>query len=113
MLEAVYEPVFRDSAYGFRPGRSAHDALRRLDQGLMRGEGNWVTEADIASFFDQLDRSQLVEMIQRRIPDGSLKRLIGKCLQVGVLDGEEWTTPERGTPQGSVLTLQTILQNDR
>ena len=104
VLEAVYEPDFRDSSYGFRPGRSAHDALRRLNQVLFQGEGNWVIEADIASFFDPLDRSQLVEMIQRRIPDGSLQRLIGKCLHVGILDGEELTTPDRGTTQGSVLS---------
>jgi group II intron reverse transcriptase/maturase len=63
-----------------------------------------VIEADIASFFDQLDRSQLAQMIQRRIPDGSLRRLVGKCLHVGILDGEELTTPDQGTTQGSVLS---------
>ena len=104
VLEAVYEPDFRDCSYGFRPGRSAHEALRTLNQVLFQGEGNWVLEADIASFFDQLDRSQLIEMIQRRIPDGSIKRLIGKCLHVGILEGEERTTLDQGTPQGSVLS---------
>ena len=104
VLEAVYEPDFRDCSYGFRPGRSAHEALRTLNQVLFQGEGNWVLEADIASFFDQLDRSQLIEMIQRRIPDGSIKRLIVKCLHVGILEGEERTTLDQGTPQGSVLS---------
>ena len=104
VLEAVYEPDFRDCSYGFRPGRSAHEALRTLNQVLFQGEGNWVLEADIASFFDQLDRSQLIEMIQRRIPDGSIKRPIGKCLHVGILEGEERTTLDQGTPQGSVLS---------
>jgi group II intron reverse transcriptase/maturase len=65
---------------------------------------SWILEADIASFFDSLDRTKLKEMLQIRIADGSLLRLIGKCLHVGVLDGEEYSEPERGTTQGSVLS---------
>lgn len=104
VLEAVYEPDFRECSYGFRPGRSAHDALRTLNQALFQGEVNWVLEADIASFFDSVDRSQLSEMLRQRIPDGSLQRLVGKCLHVGILEGETYTVPERGTTQGSVLS---------
>ncbi|MBI2502398.1 MAG: group II intron reverse transcriptase/maturase, partial [Candidatus Latescibacteria bacterium] len=104
VLEAVYEQDFRECSYGFRPGRGAHTALRTLNQALFQGEANWVLEADIASFFDSLDRSQLMEMLQKRIPDGSLQRLVGKCLQVGILEGEERSLPDRGTPQGSVLS---------
>ena len=104
VLEAVYEPVFVDGSYGFRPGRSAHDAVRALDRAAHRGEVGFVLEADIESFFDSMDRDMLMEMLQQRVPDGSLLRLVGKCLHVGVLDGEEYTEPERGTAQGSVLS---------
>jgi len=65
---------------------------------------NWVLEADIVTFFDSLDRKRLEEMLQERVADGSLLRLVGKCLQVGVLDGEAFTTPDTGTAQGSVLS---------
>jgi len=104
VLEAVYEQDFRDCSYGFRPGRSAHKALRALHQVALRGELNWILEADIASFFDSIDRPMLLEMLRKRIPDGSMRRLVGKCLQVGVLDGVEVSTPEKGTTQGSVLS---------
>jgi group II intron reverse transcriptase/maturase len=103
VLEAVYEPIFREVSYGFRPGRSAHDALRALDRMLLSGV-KWIVEADIESFFDSIDRSMLMEMLRARVADGSLLRLIGKCLHVGVLDGEEFSEPEEGTVQGSVLS---------
>jgi RNA-directed DNA polymerase len=69
-----------------------------------RGECNWILEADIVSFFDSVDRTALAEMLQKRLVDGALLRLIGKCLHVGVLDGAEYTTPEVGTAQGSILS---------
>jgi RNA-directed DNA polymerase len=104
VLQAVYEQDFLDCSYGFRPGRSAHDAVRALhlvaDQGVM----NWVLEADIQSFFDNVDRTALRTMLQERVADGSLLRLVGKCLHVGVLDGEEFSTPDTGTAQGSILS---------
>ena len=104
VLEAVYEQDFLDCSYGFRPKRSAHDAIRALDRIAHRGEVSWILEADIESFFDSLDRKKLKEMLEIRVPDGSLQRLIGKCLHVGVLDGVELSTPESGTAQGSVLS---------
>ena len=100
ILEAIYEQDFLDCSFGFRPGRSAHDAVRTLDRVVHRGEVNWILEADIVSFFDSVDRTALVEMLQTRIADGSLLRLIGKCLHVGVLDGEEHSRPDLGTAQG-------------
>jgi group II intron reverse transcriptase/maturase len=103
VLEAIYEPVFSDGSYGFRRGRSAHDALRALDRAL-RGKVSWILEADITSFFDSLDRSMLVEMLRERVIDGSFLRLVGKCLHVGILDGEEFSTPDEGTVQGSSLS---------
>ena len=104
IMEAIYEQDFLDCSYGFRPGRSAHDAVRTLDRIVHLGEVSWILEADIVSFFDSVVRTRLVEMLQTRIADGSLLRLIGKCLHVGVLDGEEFTRPEIGTAQGSVLS---------
>lgn len=104
VLEAVYEQDFLPCSYGFRPKRSAHDAVRALDRAVHRGKVSWILEADIASFFDSVDRTRLKEMLQIRIADGSLLRLIGKCLHVGVLDGEEYSEPERGTTQGSALS---------
>ena len=104
VLSAIYEQDFLDCSYGFRPGRSAHDALRSLNRVLWEGKGNWLIEADIQAYFDSLDRAQLVEMLKLRIADGSLLRLVGKCLKVGVLDGEEFSTPESGTAQGSILS---------
>jgi group II intron reverse transcriptase/maturase len=104
VLQAIYEQDFLDCSFGFRPGRSAHDAIRALHGAVDRGECNWILEADIVSFFDSVDRTCLREMLQKRLADGSLMRLIGKCLHVGVLDGAEFTTPDVGTAQGSILS---------
>lgn len=104
VIGAVYEQYFLDCSFGFRPGRSAHDAIRALNRIVYRGEVNWILEADIKSFFDSVDRPMLQKMIQKRIPDGSIKRLVGKCLHVGILDGVEFTRPDKGTAQGSVLS---------
>ena len=104
LLSAVYEQDFRDCSHGFRPGRSAHDALRALDRAGMRGVANWVLDADVESFFDSVSWTQLRAILQQRIPDGSITRLVGKCMHAGVLDGEEFSTPDCGTPQGSALS---------
>ncbi len=104
VLEAIYEQDFLDCSYGFRPGRSAHDAVRTLKQIVDGGEVRWIFEADIVSFFDSLDRTELKKMLEVRVADGSLLRLIGKCLHAGVLDGEAYVEPELGTAQGSVLS---------
>lgn len=104
VLEAIYEQDFVDGSYGCRPGRSAHDAIRALDQKVHRGEVSWILEADIMSFFDNVDRTALMKMLQVRVADGSLLRLIGKCLHVGVLDGTEYSEPDLGTTQGSVIS---------
>ena len=104
VLETIYEQDFLPCSFGFRPKRGAHDALRVLNR-MAAYEGiNWILEADIQSFFDSLDRSKLKEMLQTRVADGSLLRLVGKCLHVGVLDGAEFDTPEEGTAQGSIIS---------
>jgi RNA-directed DNA polymerase len=104
VLEIAYEPVFLDCSYGFRSGRRAHDVLRVVNRALVRGEVSWVVEADIESFFDSIDRKMLTEMLRERIDDRSLLRLVGKCLHVGILDGAEYSEPDEGTVQGSVLS---------
>jgi RNA-directed DNA polymerase len=109
LLEAVYEQDFRDCSYGFRPGRSAHDALRALNGAVRRGEVNVVLEADIVSFFDRVDRKKLKQLLGQRLADKSLMRLIGKCLHVGILEGGVETQLDEGTVQGS--TLSPILAN--
>jgi group II intron reverse transcriptase/maturase len=104
VLEAIYEQDFLDCSYGFRPGRSAHDALRALNRSVHDGDVNWILEVDILSFFDSVDRTQLTKMLQKRVVDGSMLRLVGKCLHVGVLDREEYSEPSQGTTQGSILS---------
>lgn len=104
VLQAIYEQDFLDCSYGFRPGRSAHDAVRALTRAVDGGEANWILEFDVVSFFDSVDRKHLMEMLQRRVADGSILRLVGKCLHVGVLDGEAFTEPSVGTVQGSTLS---------
>jgi RNA-directed DNA polymerase len=103
-LEAVYEQDFLDCSYGFRPKRSAHDALNALRNELMRLGSGWVLEADLRKFFDTLDHSHLRELLQQRVRDGVLLRLIGKWLNAGVLTGNELSHPESGSPQGGVVS---------
>ena len=88
VLEAMDEQDFLDCSHGFRPERSAHDAVCTLKRIVERGEVRWIYEADIVSFFDSLDRTKLKEMLGIRVADGSLMRLIGQCLHVGGLDGD-------------------------
>jgi RNA-directed DNA polymerase len=104
VLEAIYEPLFYDCSHGFRRGRSAHDALRAVNRAVTEGKGNWILEMDVQSYFDSIDRTMLKEMLQERVVDGALLRLIGKCLHVGVLDGEQYSEPGEGTVQGWVLS---------
>lgn len=104
VLEAVYEQEFLECSYGFRPGRSAHQALEAFWQQMMAMGGGWVLEVDIRSFFDALDHTHLREIIERRIRDGRILRLIGKWLNAGVLEGRELLHPEAGTPQGGVIS---------
>jgi RNA-directed DNA polymerase len=104
VLEAIYEQDFRACSYGFRPGRSAHQALHALRDGLMEMGGGWVVEADIVSFFDTLDPSHLRSFLDQRVRDGVLRRTIDKWLKAGVLEEGKLTRPDLGTPQGGVIS---------
>ncbi len=104
VLDAVYEQDFMDCSYGFRPGRSAHDALDTLWKGLMDMGGGYVVELDIESFFDTLDHSQLRSFLDQRIRDGVVRRVLGKWLKAGVLEEGAIRRSTKGTPQGGVVS---------
>lgn len=104
VLEAVYEQEFLDCSYGFRPGRSAHQALEALWRGLMEMGGGVVIEVDIRSFFDSVDHGHLRSILDQRVRDGVLRRAIDKWLSAGVLEDGAVTYPESGTPQGGVVS---------
>jgi group II intron reverse transcriptase/maturase len=104
VLETVYEQDFLDCSYGFRPGRSPHQALQAFRDQMMAMRGGWVLELDIRRFFDNLDHSHLRDLLGRRVRDGVLKRLIGKWLRAGVLEDGRLRRPEAGSPQGGVIS---------
>jgi RNA-directed DNA polymerase len=104
VLEAVYEQDFLDCSYGFRPKRSAHQALDALRQQTMAMGGCWIVEVDIRKFFDTLDHAHLRELLRRRIRDGVLLRLIDKWFNAGVLEEGQLSVPDAGSPQGGVIS---------
>jgi group II intron reverse transcriptase/maturase len=104
VLSAVYEQDFLDCSYGFRPNRSAHQALECLRAGLMSMWGGHVIEIDIVSFFDALSHSTLRSILDKRIRDGVLRRAIGKWLKAGVLEDQRVRRTEQGSPQGGVIS---------
>ena len=104
LLEPIYEQDFDAGSYGFRPGRSAHQALEDLWQKTMDSRGGWIVEVDIRKFFDTLDHAHLREFLQFRVRDGVLKRLIGKWLKAGVMEAGNVSYPAAGSPQGGVIS---------
>ncbi len=104
VLEAIYEQEFLDCSYGFRPNRSAHQALQRLWETLTEIGGGWVLEVDIKGFFDSLDHGLLRGFLDQRVRDGVLRRAIDKWLKAGVMEGGVLTHPDTGTPQGGVVS---------
>lgn len=104
LLEAVYERDFMDCSYGFRPGRSAHQALDAIWKGASGMRGGWVIEVDIRKYFDTLEHHHVREILSHRVRDGVVTRLIGKWLNAGVLEDGELSFPAAGTPQGGVIS---------
>jgi RNA-directed DNA polymerase len=104
LLEAVYEQDFLDCSYGFRPGRSAHQALEAVRDATMAVGGGWVLEVDVRKFFDRLDHGHLQRIVRQRVRDGVLLRAIGKWLNAGVLEAGSVMHPDTGTPQGGVVS---------
>jgi RNA-directed DNA polymerase len=104
VLEPIYEQDFRDCSYGFRPRRSAHQALESFRNQLMDSRGGWVLEVDLRKFFDNLDHGHLRTFLQLRVRDGVLLRLIGKWLNAGVMEDGCVSYPDTGSPQGGVVS---------
>ena len=104
VLEAVYEQEFLDCSYGFRPGRSAPQALDVLHREASKMAGGWIIEIDIRKYFDSIDHERLREVLHGRIRDGVMRRLIGKWLNAGVLEDSAVTRSASGSPQGGVVS---------
>jgi len=104
ILGAIYEQDFLPCSYGFRPGRSAHQALDATREVLMDMKGGWVVEADIRDCFGTFDHAWMRKILGRRIRDGVLLRTIGKWLKAGVMERGQRTLPTEGTPQGGVIS---------
>lgn len=104
ILTEAYEEEFYDFSYGFRPGRSCHAALRALGQRIARDRVNWVVEADIKGFFDNVDHEWLLKMVAHRVRDERVLRLIRRMLEAGVMEGGSRLDTEKGTPQGGVIS---------
>jgi group II intron reverse transcriptase/maturase len=104
LLNAIFEVDFLNCSYGSRPGRSAHQALDEIDRVLLRESITHVLELDIQSYYDSIVRKLLVEMIERRVSDGSILRLIGKWIHVGVIDEGRLLVAEHGVGQGQVVS---------
>ena len=104
LLAPIYENDFYDFSHGFRPEHSQHLAIKEVRQQIYAKKVNWIIDADIAGFFDNIDHKILREFIQRRIKDGGILRLIGKWLKAGVVEKKELSYPKKGTPQGGVIS---------
>ena len=108
ILNEIYEVDFRGFSYGFRPGRSPHQALDALNVGIQRKRVNWVLDADIRGFYDNLSHEWLVKFLQHRIADRRVLRLIQKWLKAGVLEEGKWSETKVGTPQGASPLLANV-----
>jgi group II intron reverse transcriptase/maturase len=104
VLNQIWEEDFEGYSYGFRPGRSQHDALDALSVGIERKKVNWVLDLDVRSFFDKVEHKWLVRFVEHRIADQRIVRLIQKWLKAGVMEDGRWFETEEGTPQGSVIS---------
>jgi len=104
VLEPLYEQDFHACSFGFRPGRSAHQALAFLRRRLGQMGGAWVIELDIRSYFDTIDHALLRDLVRQRVRDGVIDRLIGKWLRADVMEDGQWFRAEAGSPQGGVIS---------
>jgi RNA-directed DNA polymerase len=104
ILNQIYEEDFLGFSYGFRPGRSQHQALDALSVALTERKVNYVLDADIRGFFDHLDHGWMLKFVQHRVADPRIVRLIQKWLKAGVMEGGQWSETEMGTPQGAVIS---------
>jgi RNA-directed DNA polymerase len=104
ILNQIYEVDFKGFSYGFRPGRSPHQALDALTVGIQRKKVNWILDADVVGFFDNLSHEWALKFIEHRVADQRLLRLIRKWLKAGVSEDGQWSETSKGTPQGAVAS---------
>ncbi len=104
ILQAIWEPQFRDCSYGFRPGRSAHQALARLKQIIVDERTQWLVEVDIRNFFGSVSHQHMGRFVAHRVGDKNLLRLIQRFLKAGVLEDGAFSASEEGTPQGNLVS---------
>jgi group II intron reverse transcriptase/maturase len=104
ILNQIYEVDFRGFSYGFRPGRSPHQALDALNVGIQRKRVNWILDADIRGFFDNMSHEWTMKFMEHRVADNRILRLIGKWLKAGVSEDGKWSETKAGTPQGAVIS---------
>jgi len=104
LLEPIYEGDFKSFSYGFRPKRSAHQALESMWRQIMNQKTGWILDVDIRKFFDTLDHGRLREILEHRVKDGVILRLIGKWLNAGIMEEGQVHYPDEGTPQGGVVS---------
>ena len=104
VLNQIWEEDFLGFSYGFRPGRSQHDALDALNVGIARKKVNWVLDLDIRAFFDQIDHAWMIKFVEHRVGDRRIVRLIQKWLKAGVMEQGRWSEAKEGTPQGAVIS---------
>ena len=104
VLEPIFEHIFAEQSYGFRPGRGAKDALRRVDH-LLKAGNDWVVDADLKGYFDSIPQDKMMERVEEQVADGAVLELIERLLRQGVMEsGKDWQPTEQGTPQGAVLS---------
>jgi RNA-directed DNA polymerase len=104
ILDAIYEPTFIETSYGFRPGRSCHDALRQLNQEMMTQPVQWIADLDLARFFDTMPHTQILAILAERIADQTFLRLIARMLKAGIQTPGGVVYDELGSPQGSIVS---------
>jgi RNA-directed DNA polymerase len=104
ILNQIFEVDFKGFSYGFRPGRSPHQALDALTVGIQWKRVNWVLDADIRGFFDNMSHEWTMKFIEHRVADRRVLRLIQKWLQAGVSEDGQWSETKLGTPQGAVVS---------
>ena len=104
VLNQIYEVDFKGFSYGFRPGKSAHNALDALYVAVTRKRINWILDADIQKYFDSINHEWMLKFLEHRIKDKRIIRLVQKWLRAGVIEGAEWKETEQGSPQGAVIS---------
>lgn len=104
ILKAIYESIFLDVSSGYRPGKDAHDCLKAINHMIMQKKVNWIIDADIKGFFDNIDHSWMIKCLEQRIKDPNFKSLILRFLKAGIMNENIKEETERGTPQGGIIS---------